>query len=296
MVKLSDRRKYLFKYAFMFMAFLSLMGVVMGCIFLLSNIFDGPETLNYLHGANCQINSIGSINNMCPVQSEEFGLSYKLEWEPCILKEFNITHDAKVDVNCTWVYPQAFPDEKQAIIQIRREFNIGDTYKCVVDEINNYCYPDNNALALEITVIAIPGIMMIIFGMVAYYLNNNRKPLEINDKDEDEDEDEADLNITKPEAKTKTRRFFSCFKGDVKESEPESEPLSKTGDSKMRFTKLNKNKMKQREKNASLYVTSDKSDQEDTNSNESISYLNTSNNSEQKTKQVEQDKYVDVLL
>jgi len=182
MVKLSDRRRYILKYVFIFMTFISFIGLVMGGIFVVSNILEGPEALNYLHHATCKIREINTINNWCPVESEDFGVFYELDWQPCILKEFNITHDAPVDVNCTWVHPESFADEKQAIIQIRREFKIDEEYNCVVDEINNYCYPNQNVLGLEISVITIPGLMFIMFGFCTYHLFYKRKPLELEEE------------------------------------------------------------------------------------------------------------------
>jgi len=184
---LSDRKKVLLRYSLVFFLCISLSALVMGSIFALLNILEGPEVLNYLNRGTCRVMKISYIENWCSTDNqEEFGIFYNSEWEKCELILLEIENNIITknnNINCTYIYPESYTDHTEAVIEIRKKFEVNDTFKCVIDEIQERCYPDESDLIIEIVIITLPLTLIIFFSLLIYCLyyrpEGNHVPLRL---------------------------------------------------------------------------------------------------------------------
>lgn len=121
-------------------------------VLLLPSILEGPNNLDSLLRAQCHINHIQYVDNLCKRDStQDFSnLIYRDEWETCKVARFNITailhqFDDEIElnvVNCTWIYPEFFSNEKDALFAIAGRYRLNNDYDCIIDIANRICYPD----------------------------------------------------------------------------------------------------------------------------------------------------------
>jgi hypothetical protein len=121
-------------------------------VLLLPAILEGPDRLHSLLRAECKINNIRYLDNLCKRDtSEDFSnLIYKDDWEICKVVQFDVVavpvqsaeNEHVSNVNCTWTYPDFFETEKDALFAVSGEYRLKMNYNCVVDIVNQICYLD----------------------------------------------------------------------------------------------------------------------------------------------------------
>lgn len=149
-------------------------------VLLIPPLVNGPSSLVYMIKSTCQIINISYINNKCQIVNDDvIDLYYKPYWKDCLYANFSIYVENE-DINslCYWIYPKYFDTEKEALVEIGKSFH-HDQYECVVDVIDNICYPYKHEEAIFITSFVISLIFTILF--VFLYIRHIRKKNKIID-------------------------------------------------------------------------------------------------------------------
>lgn len=113
---------------------------------LLPSILNGPDSVHYLTRTNCRVTEINYCDNLCLRDTSEYvnNLQYLSDWEECIVISLNSTTDN--EISCKWYHPGFYKTQQEAFIATNHNYQIGTNYSCVLDIINNICYPDKNEL------------------------------------------------------------------------------------------------------------------------------------------------------
>jgi len=182
---LSNRKKVLFKYTLVLLNFLSVVGLIMGIIFVLSNVLEGPENLKYLHRGLCYPEEFRYKSNWCPTERENLGIFYQPDWHECELVEVVMSNTVE-SVNCTYIIAESFVDHLEARIAVRSMFTLGQNFSCVVDELQHFCYLSPMGMVTEILIITVPIAGIILFSLLTYCLyyksEKNYASFELNKK------------------------------------------------------------------------------------------------------------------
>lgn len=143
---------------------------ILSFLILLPSIMNGPDNLHILERNQCSIDKVNYLDNWClrDTNSDFTALQYREDWEKCLVIEYNITTSS--NQTCTWKYPQKFNNQKEAFIETSREFFPGQSYDCIIDSIENICYPDKKELLIFIISLSIQAFLLIIAIIIYCYI------------------------------------------------------------------------------------------------------------------------------
>lgn len=148
---------------------------------LLPSILDGPTTISNLKRTTCKITDIIYLQNYCNINTNNynqlFALLYKTDWNICYIGSFHMfyqlneidTTTTTTTYNCSYLYPNSFQDIQQATRDLHSYFN--ETIDCVINTINNECYPDKNELEWLIATVSTNTLILIILISIIIYLS-----------------------------------------------------------------------------------------------------------------------------
>jgi hypothetical protein len=155
-------------------------------VLLLPSILEGPNNLDSLLRAQCQIHHIQYVDNLCKRDNtQDFSnLIYRDEWEICKVARFNISatlhqfDDSEFNselnvVNCTWIYPDFFSNEKDALFVIAGRYQQNNDYDCIIDIANRICYPDKKEVWIFGFVVGGVGLLFLISIAVFFFIKRH---------------------------------------------------------------------------------------------------------------------------
>ena len=165
--------RYMFKWFLLALAVISLATCMLGMIFYLPSITDGPISLDYLVRGKCYLQDITYIEQKCLVDETGFVNPYTLRWEDCRLIQLEMISGD--DFNFTWIFPKSFENLIEAEIEVTRRYNIGENINCVTDNIHKICYPEGDEIKEIVLITVVPLVLGIIFLGTFIYLQKYRK-------------------------------------------------------------------------------------------------------------------------
>ena len=148
----------------------SITTIIVG-LMLLPSIINGPDSINYIDRAECEVNQFEIIENLClrDISQDFSNLVYREDWIKCVVIKFNISNSLS-NQTCHWFYPEQFETNESATIAIRGDIDIirSDKYKCVYDTLNNICYPDKSELLVFCLVVG--GLLLLSICFLLIYM------------------------------------------------------------------------------------------------------------------------------
>lgn len=139
------------QYAFLTLGVATCSTMILASLMLLPAILNGPSNVNYLERGRCVVENITYLPNLClrDTNNDFSNLEYNPHWEQCKLVQFEISNN--LGSNCSWIFPEFFQTEQEAYIAISQNFDVGTSYNCIINTIENICYKDQH----EVTIYAV---------------------------------------------------------------------------------------------------------------------------------------------
>lgn len=136
------------------------------CIFI-PVYLESPYNINHLQRTLCNIKSVDYVNNYCNNNDDDlFTLTYKEQWKNCIIIILNYT--TTQGQSCKYIIPDVYDDYKSALINYKNTFKDNGVYSCIINTIDNICFPDKYELIIILSVLGVNLLLLIIFLYITY--------------------------------------------------------------------------------------------------------------------------------